>query len=202
MGSIGLDLEVEGLGRRGRRAAPLQFAVARSLREADLVLLAAPGQTQAMPVKRISERHHALARLLAVGTAPSEAAAVVGYELSRVSILQGDPSFAELVEFYRSKVDAEFMDMVGQLAGFSKDVLQELRTRLEDRPESFELRDLKDLLVTTLDRTGFGPTHKQEQTVTVNLGERLAQARLRAAEARRELIEGFARDVTPLDAAE
>lgn len=181
---------------------PLEFAVVRPLQEADLVLLASPGATPAIPLKRISERHHALARLLALGTAPSEAAVVVGYELSRVSILQGDPSFKELVEFYRAQVDAEFADTVGQLAGFSKDVLQELRGRLEDKPESFDNKELKELLVTTLDRTGFGPTHKQEQTITVNLGERLAQARLRAAEARRELIEGFAKDVTPPHAAE
>lgn len=193
-----LDLEIEKLTGRGRRTAPLEFFVARPLRGADLALLAVPATIQPVPIKRLSERHHGLARLLAAGVAPSEAAAVMGYELSRVSILQGDPAFEELVSFYRGKVDGEFAETMGQLAGMSKDIIIELRNRLEDEPEKFKVADLKDLLTATLDRTGFGPTSKSEVT-NINLSGRLDEARRRAQEARRQAIMDVTpmRDVTP-----
>lgn len=194
-----LDLEIDGLVRPGRRSVDLAAAFVRPLQVADLALLAVPGHTEAMTVTKVSERHHALARLLASGVAPGEAAVVIGYTLSRVSLLQGDPAFAELVAFYRDRVDTEFMDTMGQLAGMSKDLIQELRTRLEDNPEKFDVKELKDLLVTTLDRSGFGPTHKQETNVNINLSARLDEARRRALEARMEYI----KDVTPrIEAAE
>lgn len=198
-----LDLEIAKLAGPGRRPAPLEFAIVRPLRVSDLMLLAVPAAIQPIPIKKLSERHHALARMLAVGVAPFEAAAITGYELSRVSVLQGDPTFCELVSFYREKVDAEFADTMGQLSGLSKDILIELRTRLEDEPEKFKIGELQSLLTATLDRSGYGPTTKQE-TTTINLSGRLDEARRRAQEARRQAIIDVTpmRDVTPQEAAE
>jgi hypothetical protein len=193
-----LDLEIGKLTGPGRRPVQLDYAVIRPLRASDLALLAIPAETPAISIKKLSERHHALARLIAAGAAPSEAAMVIGYELSRVSVLQGDPSFQELVSFYRDKVDTEFAETMGQLAGLSKDLLMELRNRFDDDPSKFSLRDIKEFLGFTLDRTGYGPTQKTETTVNVNLSQRLEEARKRALDARRQHII----DITPREAAE
>ena len=193
--ALDLDLEIENVTLVGRSPSQLTADVVRPLQVDDLALLAMPSNVEVPPLKRIGERHHALARLLSSGVTPGEAAAAVGLQLSRVSVLQGDPAFQELMEFYRDKVDAEFSNVFEQLAGMSKDALLEIRRRIEDDAESLKLGELKDLLQLALDRTGHGPTHKQETNVTIDLGKRLDAARQRALEARQQAI----RDVTPPD---
>lgn len=164
----------------GRRAKPLEAEVARPLAEADLALLATErGITQA-PLKRISERHHALARNLAAGLSPAQAAAITGMCGSRISVLQGDPAFQELVTFYRGEKDAAFADMYEQLAGLSKDALLLLRERLEDTPEDFGNGMLLEIVTKLADRSGHGPASRSEVSVNVNIASRLEEARKRA----------------------
>src|SRR5438105_3835863 len=74
----------------------------RELTEGDLALLADPpplANTQ-RPLVRIRHRHHQLARLLAGGTAAVEASAITGYSQMRISLLQKDPAFCELMAYY------------------------------------------------------------------------------------------------------
>jgi len=189
-----LDLDIEQLCRPGARESSLDFEVARELRPSDLVLLATNASIQPIDIKKLSNRHHALARLIAAGTPHYEAAIVTGYQPSRVSILLGDPAFEELIEFYKSKVDEVFVNTMEQIAGLSQDVLEELRDRLQDKPEDFSIGQLQNLMTATLDRSGYGPTHKQVTEVTVNLAAKLEEGRRRALEARREAA---MRDVTP-----
>ena len=87
--------------------------------------------SRAPPLKRLSERHHALARCLASGMEAGEAAITCGYVASRVSILQADPAFQKLSAFYRQSVETKYLDMHGVLAGLSLDAAMELRERLE-----------------------------------------------------------------------
>ena len=121
---------------------------------------------------------------------------VMRYEGSRVSILQGDPAFKELIEFYKTKVDEAFDETMEHLSGLSLDAVMELRERLESEPENFSNKELRELAKDTLDRSGYGPSSKQEVSVTHNLGERLERARLRALEVRKVI------DITPDVAAE
>jgi hypothetical protein len=185
-----LDLDLFADVRPGRRAVETTAVFVREIRPADLALLASGTSIKPISVKKLTERHHGLARLLASGVSPGEAAIIMGYEGSRVSILQGDPAFEELIEFYRDKVDLEFSAVMGQIAGLSKDLILELRDRLEDDPEKFSIGQIRELLGLTLDRSGFGPTHKQVTDVNINLSSRLDMARERARAAR--LI-----DITP-----
>lgn len=189
-----LDLDIEQICRPGRREAVLDFHVVREVRVSDLALMAAGGSIEAPNIKKLSDRHHALARLIAAGTRPYEAAVVTGYQPARVSILLSDPAFEELVTFYRGKVDEVFVDTMAQISGLSQDVLAELRQRLEDAPEDFTVGQLQNLLTSTLDRSGYGPTHKQVTEVNINLAARLEEGRRRALEARREAA---MRDITP-----
>lgn len=183
-----LDVDLLSLARPGRRQKPLSASFLRPIRESDLARLATDAATPAKQVQKLKDRHHSLARLLASGVAEGEAAIIVGYDLARVSVLKSDPAFSELVSFYREKVDVAFAETMDQLAGLNRDALLELRERIENEPEKFSNEELRKLLETSLDRSGYGPTHKQETTVNISLSEKLESARKRALEARRAQI--------------
>ena len=53
-------------------------------------------------IKRIRDHHHQIARLIAQGRRTTEVAKEVGYSISRISILKGDPAFRQLIEMYRT----------------------------------------------------------------------------------------------------
>lgn len=185
MNLMGLDIRTSG------RAAKAVTAVeVRELGDSDLALLATERGIEAQPLKRLGERHHALARALAAGTAPGEAAVIVGLTGSRVSILLSDPTFQELVEFYREKVDAAFVNMQETLAGLAHDAASELRMRLEDTPEDITVNQLIELTKLGADRTGYGPSSKQEHSFSSGIADRMQEARERVA--KRKLI-----DITP-----
>jgi hypothetical protein len=143
-----------------------------------------------MELKKIGERHHALARALASGLKEGEAAALVGYDPSRVSVLKANPAFRELLDLYRDNADAQFMDFHARLAGVAKDAIGEVHRRLEEAPEEIGLDALLNIVKMGADRTGHGPSTKQDVTVNINLAERLESARKRALEAQY-------RDITP-----
>lgn len=152
-----LRLNIEDFPKRaigpGRPPVPLEFEVLREMTEADLRLLqtqSAPFPTS--PLKRITDRHHALARLLASGMPDGEAAATVGYDPTRVYTLKLSPAFQELLELYRREVDFEFSTTLQHMAGLSRDALLELRDRIEEAPEKFSNNELRAIAVELSDR--------------------------------------------------
>lgn len=148
-----LGLNIVNLGGPGRPAKPLEASVVRALNQADLELAAVTERHSQPPaIKRITDRHHALARLLAAGTGEGEAALILGYDVSRVSILKNSPAFVELLDLYRSEVDREFATTLDHMAGLSRDALIELRERLEETPEKFSNRELLSVLTDMVDR--------------------------------------------------
>lgn len=174
---------------RGRAGAPMVLEVERELVEDDLPALALP-RSSAKPsvVKRLSERHHALARCLASGASQRDAAIICGYDLSRISILLNDPSFTELLAFYRADVDRAFSDMHDQLATVGKGALGLLIDKIEDEPESLTVPQLMELAKLGADRTGYGPqTRSENLNVNVNVANRLEEARKRLAERRAKI---------------
>lgn len=183
----------DGLFRtRGRAQAAVTASVVRELDEADLALLAAERGTKAPPIKRLSERHHSLARCLASGMSDGDAAITCGYTQSRVSILKDDPAFRELLAFYREDVTDKYLDMHGVLAGLSLDAAMELRERLEADMQAddktLSVGQLVELTKLGADRTGFGPQSSSTNVnVNVDLASRLEAARKRVQE--RKMIE-------------
>lgn len=163
----------------------------RELDACDIALLAEEKGSKAPALKRLSERHHALARCLASGMEESDAAITCGYVTSRVSILKADPAFQELLAFYRGAVEAKYLDMHGVLAGLSLDAAMELRERLETDIEADEKKisvtQLMELTKLGADRTGFGPQASQVN-INVDLAGRLQAARERVALRRTEEI--------------
>lgn len=183
-----MDLEIRTSGRARKR---LDAEVVRALDPADLVLTQAEKGSKPNPIKRISERHHSLARNLAGGMEVGEAAIICGYDISRVSILQSDPTFKELIAFYRRDVSNTYRGMHERLAGVSLDALDELQSRLEDTPEQLSVGQLIEITKMGSDRTGHGPSNTTTNVnVNVDLANRLEAARKRVADRRTTLIEG------------
>lgn len=173
----------------GRARRDVTAVQVRELDESDLLLLQDEKGVKAPPLKRLSDRHHSLARCLASGMEEGNAAIVCGYDSSRVSVLKADPAFQELLAFYRADVTDKYLDMHGVLAGLSLDAAMELRERLEADMQADDktvsLPQLMELVKLGADRTGFGPQSSQVN-VNVDLAGRLQAARERV-EARRAL---------------
>ncbi len=148
-----LDLNIDTAAGPGRRPKPVDVTYLRDVTEADLELLATrdAGSTPS-PVQRITERHHALARLLASGTPEGEAALITGYDPSRVSVLKNSPAFTNLIAIYRDEVNREFSTSLEHMGGLSRDALLELRQRVEDKPEDFSHRELLSIITELSDR--------------------------------------------------
>ena len=152
-----LRLNIDKLAGPGRPSVPLEVLSVRELGEADLALLATGVKGVTAPtLQRTTDRHHSLARLLAGGVTEGEAAATIGYSLSRVSILKQSPAFQDLLALYRQEVDREFATVIENMAGMSRDALMELRERLEDDPNRFSNRELLDTVTNFVDRSDVG----------------------------------------------
>ena len=194
MEDFGAEVDLSSLGLRvqGRKPSPLVFSIVRELGEEDLAGLQDDRGSQPDTIKKIRERHHALAKALVQGVKPGDAALMTGFSASRVSILQGDPTFIELLAFYRNEASERFYGAQENMQALSQDAVDELRDRLEENPEEISVNQLLDLAKFGMDRTGHGPSTKQEVNVRVGLAERLEAARNRAAASK--MI-----DVTPKD---
>lgn len=181
------DLGLDFVRTRGRAPANLTAELVREIDTSDLEALANVEKGSKTPaLKRLSERHHALARALASGESPAVAALMCGYELSRVSILQADPAFQELMCFYREEKDRAFRSVQDKLAGIASDALDELQTRLEDEPEKLTTGQLMQIVSMGADRTGNGPSSTQNLNVNEGTAQRLAAAQARLKERRQE----------------
>lgn len=180
---------------RGRASKPLHFTEVRALDAGDLVLLQEERGAKPPPLKRLADRHHAIARCLASGMSESDTAIACGLSSSRVSILKNDPAFKELLQFYRDETNAQYRDLHERLAGISMDATALLQEQLEaDLQADMDNRKLSTGALMQLtqmgaDRTGHGPQSSQNVNVNVNLASRLQAARERVA-ARNTLIEG------------
>lgn len=190
-----------GLGLRtvGRAGAKVEVDVLGELDEGDLALLDEPRGADAAPVVlKLRERHHALARLLAEGRTPGEAALMTRYSQSRVSILLSDPAFQDLVAHYRETVNEEFVDFQRKLSELAIDAAHVLQERMEDAPDDLADSLLLRVVEVGADRTGHGPSAKQEVNVRIGLADRLREARERIEASR--VIEGTA-VALPIDEA-
>jgi hypothetical protein len=113
-------------------------------------------------VKRLRDSHHAVARFVAEGRDNQEISALTGYDPARISLFKKDPAFAELVSFYKARVEEQFLDVHARMAVLSGDAVAELQNRLDENPDGFTNGQVMELVKLTADRTGLGPTKKHE----------------------------------------
>lgn len=179
---LGLDLK----SFKGRPARPVECEIVRHLTEADLAHpgLDAEKGTRPVLIKNLRDSHHALARCLATGMSAHEASIYTGYTPSRISILKADPTFIELLEFYRTAPDAPIADLAQRHATIALTSAQLMLERLEGGPDGTEAPSesfILDAAKFAADRTGHGPQTKNTNlNVNINLAERLAKGRARA----------------------
>lgn len=145
-------------GRQGVDFA-LEFNIVRELDDKDMLeIFTISPESKARPIKRITQTHHAIARLMAAGLSQVDIARMVGYSAGRISVLKADPAFNELVVHYSNVKEMAFVDVHEQIANTSSDALGVLQERLEEEPENFATAELIALAKMTLDRSGHGPT--------------------------------------------
>ncbi len=165
----------------GRAAKPVAAAEVRQLSAADLVLLTAEKGVSAPPIKKLRDSHHALARALAAGCKPAQCQIITGYSASRISILQADPAFQELVSHYAGHENDAHADMIERMKTLGLDALEELRERMEENPEDFSPSMLLEITKVMADRTGAGPATKSTSVqVNVNYADAVKAARERS----------------------
>jgi hypothetical protein len=162
--------------------------VERELDMSDIEALLGERGVAAPQIVNIRERHHALARHIAEGKKPGEAAILCRYSQSRMSVLLADPAFNELVAHYREVVNENFVDFQKKLADLAIDAASILQDRMEDTPDEMSDSLLLQVVQVGADRTGHGPSQKTEINVKVGLASRIASAHERAVRAR---------DITP-----
>lgn len=177
-----MDLDFDSVRTQGRPPQPVLATIVREITEADVVAIStADAGSKPAALKKIRSSHHELAKCLASGMSPGEAALLTGYSLSRVSILQSDSTFEELVNSYRGKVNEVYIDAAKRMASLHIDVVEVFHERVLENPDEISDSTLLKAMELTADRTGFGPQKQATQVnVNVDLSARLDRARLRA----------------------
>lgn len=168
----------------GRAKAPVVAEYVRDLAAADLELLAREPRDSAKPpaLVRLRDRHHSLARCLATGMTNADAAAVTGYDPSRISILRGDPAFRELIAHYASQEDALAAEYSERATTLALTAMNRLQEALEDEESPMSESMALEVAKFASDRTGNAPVTKSVNlNVHTDLGNRLAAARQRLA---------------------
>lgn len=182
----------------GRSSKHLWASFAREVSDEDILATQEERGTPAKPLKKIRQRHHALAKALADGIPPGEAGLLCGYTASHVSILQADPSFKDLIKFYNDSKREKYLDLHDKLAQLGEDAVDELSERLEESPDDLSVGQLLEISKMSLDRSGHGPQTSTNVNVNIGLADKLAQGRKRALEAKAAALkEAQMIDITP-----
>lgn len=141
----------ELIPRRGRPAQPLSLDIVRELCAEDLTRCADGPITSAPPLQKIRAAHHRPAKLIAEGYTLIEVAAVCGTTPQRLSQLQNDPAFANLVAYYHDQSMTALIDDQARLKSQRVDIAgmanEEIISRLsnEDKVKSIPLGELRKL---------------------------------------------------------
>lgn len=179
-----MDLALDLTRSSGRAAKAVSVEIVRELTSADLALLETERGIKPSSIKRLRDAHHAMARLIAQGLSGTEISIITGYSQSRISILKADPTFSDLVTFYKNNLealrDAAFADGQVKMAAVRNDLIEELHDRVLDAPETLSTDQILDGIKVTSDRTGLGPQSKSTNVnVNVDLAARVAAGRQR-----------------------
>lgn len=173
-----------GLRTTGRAKKPLSAEIERELGLDDVASLLEEKGVQAPQIVQMRERHHALARFIAEGKRPGEAAILCRYSQSRMSVLLSDPAFLELVAHYRVMVNEKFVDLQEKLAELALDAATILQDRMDDAPQELSDALVLQIIQVGADRTGNGPSQKIEHNHKIGLADRLTAGKARIASIR------------------
>ncbi len=155
--SSSFDLEIAFPSARGGKKplSPCTIEVVRELTDDDLESLRSPATVGApgQRLKSLKSSHHQLAQMLAAGDDHGKVSLITGYSGTYISIILADPMFQELMAYYREVKELEFVNVMARLKAFGLSTLEELQERLATSPESFAIRDLKELTEMAIGRS-------------------------------------------------
>lgn len=120
-------------------------------------------------------RHHAIARLMAVGRKPAEIARIMDVSPASIAMLERSPAFQALLLEYMNMADKEAIDSYVRLKVLGNLGIDALTQKVVESPGDFKPGELVKLVEMAADRTGLGPTSKQ-----VTLNGQLTPADIRA----------------------
>jgi hypothetical protein len=173
----------------------IEFQVDRPLTPEDLANRGSTSRKTSL--RRITDRHHAMARAIALGATTAEIAVIYNMSTVWVNGLKADPAFRELVAFYARADDLTMRTTVQRMASVANDAIDLIEERLENEEtrDKVSIGQALEIAKTFADRTGNGPQSTSVQiNVHAGLADRMAAARRRAQEA---MI-----DITPTEADE
>jgi hypothetical protein len=154
--------------------------------EAAAIAMAAVGAKPRGPVNltdSIRIRHHAIARLMAAGRKKAEIARIMDVSVSTLSQLERSPAFQALMLEYMNMMDRESIESYTRLKIIGNLGMDELTRRLTEQPMTIKTSEVIEIVKTSADRTGLGPTTRQ-----VTLNGRISPNDLRAIKAAQNTI--------------
>lgn len=171
-------LEELGLG-----VAPKMATYVRDLTADDLIQASTKAEYGSKPamslIKKLRFPHHSLARLIAEGKGHPECSAITGYSIGTIVTYEKDPSFKELVAYYRDQAGQQYLDVHSRLAAVGTMALEILQDRLEDEPEKITTGQLREIINDTFDRSvapnkaapgsSAGAGNGQQSPATINI---------------------------------
>lgn len=110
-------------------------------------------------LKKIREKHHSVARMVASGLTQRMISQLCGYTESYLSILLNNPAMQELVEMYRIQQGAGSQIIAERLRTVGLKALEKLETAIEGGKMSNQ--ELLSASKLGLDRSGHGPQSTQ-----------------------------------------
>jgi len=116
----------------------------------------------------------------------AEASAITGYDISRISILRGDPQFKELMSHYQGMAEAGLAQFQDRAITVAITAMANIQEMLEDDESPLPASVQLEIIKVAADRAGHAPVSK---SVNVNVNHDLG-SRMRAAAQR-------LRNVTP-----
>ena len=115
------------------------------------------------------ESHHSIARLVAIGATHELIRRQTGVTLRRLSLHLADPSFIELVEHYRKRVDEKWNENVDQFLDIgmgnmirAEAMIQDKLDKADEEGEELPLLTLNRLSQDRADRFGYPKTSQVE----------------------------------------
>jgi hypothetical protein len=131
---------------------------------------------------RLRDSHHTLARLIGAGLSTEQASLQTGYTPQRIYTLKNDPTFQNLVAFYRRSRDEARLELEARYLLIANDAAQLIHEQILDEPEEVSMSQALAVFESFADRAGMGPTAKSiSKNINLNIGDRLDAARRRTA---------------------
>ena len=119
--------------------------------------------------------HHAVARDIADGMELVNVSRTYGLHMDTLRLLIDAPAFVELVQSYTNRPPGEVkFDLRTKIEALAHDSMDEIRSRLDTRPDKFSTGQLMGLAGDMLDRAGHSKVHR-----SVNLNGGLDAAALK-----------------------